>query len=101
MEEVGEDNIFIFGLRAQDIQEMRTQGSYQPREYCARYPALMRVMDALYADLFCRGEPDLFRWIYHALVDHGDEYFHLADLPSYLDVQEQAGREFRNEAGWA
>ena len=101
MEEVGKDNIFIFGLRAQDIQEMRSQGSYQPQEYYARHPALTRVMDALYADLFCRGEPDLFRWIYHALVDHGDEYFHLADLPSYLDVQEQAGMEFKNKAGWA
>jgi starch phosphorylase len=101
MEEVGTDNIFIFGLRVQDIQELRSQGSYQPREYYTRHPALTRVMDALRADLFCREEPDLFKWMYHALVDRGDEYFHLADLPSYLDTQEQVGEEFKNKAGWA
>jgi starch phosphorylase len=101
MEEVGKENIFIFGLQAQDIQLMRAQGSYQPREYYTRYPALTRVMDALHSDLFCREDPDLFRWIYYALVEHGDEYFHLADLPSYIDIQEQAGAEFTNPAGWA
>ena len=47
MEEVGRENIFIFGLQAQDIQMMRQQGSYQSREYYERYPALKRVMDAL------------------------------------------------------
>ncbi len=101
MEEVGKENIFIFGLQAPDIQTMRSQDSYQPREYYAQYPPLKRVMDALYADLFCREDPGLFRWIYHALVDQGDEYFHLADLPSYIDVQKHAGTEFRNSAGWA
>jgi len=101
MEEVGKENIFIFGLQAQDIQTMRSQDSYQPREYYAQHPPLKRVMDALYADLFCREDPGLFRWIYHALVDQRDEYFHLADLPSYIDVQKHAGTEFRNSAGWA
>jgi starch phosphorylase len=101
MEEVGAENIFIFGLQAQDIQAMRAQGSYHPREYCARYPALQRIMDALHGNLFCREDSGLFRWIFHALLDHGDEYFHLADLPSYLDMQEQAGAEFKNPHGWA
>src|SRR5262249_19841112 len=96
MEEVGKENIFIFGLRAEDIQELRSQGSYRPREYYARHPALKRVMDALSADHFCREEPDLFRWIYHALVDQGDEYFHLADLPSYIATHELVAAEFKN-----
>jgi starch phosphorylase len=80
---------------------MRQQGSYQSREYYERYPALKRVMDALYSDRFCREEPDLFRWVYDALVEQGDEYFHLADLPSYIDTQEEAGREFNNPSAWA
>jgi starch phosphorylase len=101
MEEVGRENIFIFGLHAQDIQTMRAQQSYQPRDYYTRYPALKRVLDALSADLFCREDPSVFRWIYHALVDQGDEYFHLADLPSYIDAQEQAGAEFKDPARWA
>jgi len=101
MEEVGAANIFIFGLQAQDIQTMRAQGSYHPREYCTRYPALQRIMDALQSDLFCREDSGLFRWIPQALVDHGDEYFHLADLPSYIDMQEQAGAAFKNSREWA
>jgi starch phosphorylase len=101
MQEVGPENIFIFGLQAHEIHTMQAQGSYQPREYYARHPALQRVLDALYADLFCRQEPGLFRWIYHALLDHGDAYFHLADLPSYIAVQEHAGAEFNNRTAWA
>ncbi len=101
MEEVGRENIFIFGLQAEDIQLMRSQGSYQPREYYARHPELKRVMDALYGDLFCREEPELFRWIYHALVEQGDEYFHLADLLSYIEAQKRVDAEFTNPGGWA
>jgi len=100
-EAVGAENIFIFGLQAQEIHTLRAQGAYQPREHYARHPALQRVLDALYADRFCPQEPGLFRWIYHALLDHGDTYFHLADLPSYIAVQAQVGAEFTNPAGWA
>lgn len=100
-EEVGEENIFIFGLQAHEVQTMRLQRSYQPREYCVRYPALQRVMNALHADLFCREEPYLFQWIYSALVEQGDEYFHLADLPSYIAVQERVGAAFAKRSGWA
>lgn len=101
MEEVGAENIFIFGLQAQEIQALRAQGSYQPREYCIRYPALQRVMEALQGNLFCRGEAGLFSWIPQALVEHGDEYFHLADLPSYIDMQEEAGAAFKKQREWA
>jgi starch phosphorylase len=101
MEEVGAENIFIFGLQAQDIQTMRAQGSYHPREYCARYPALQRILEVLEGDLFCREDAGLFRWIPQALLEHGDEYFHLADLPSYIDAQQEAGAAFQNPREWA
>ena len=101
MQEVGKENIFIFGLHAHEIHTLRAQEAYQPREYYTRYPAVQRVLDALQANCFCRQEPDLFRWIYHALLDHGDRYFHLADLPSYIAVQAQVGTEFTDPAGWA
>ena len=99
-QEIGAENMFIFGLQAHEIHTMRVHNAYQPREYYTRYPALKRVMDALYGDLFCQQEPGLFQWIYHALVDQGDTYFHLADLPSYIAVQEQAGAEFANPTAW-
>ena len=101
MEEVGAQNIFIFGLQAQDIQRMLAQKSYHPREYCVGNPALQRIMEALSGNLFCPEEAGLFKWIAHALLDKGDEYFLLADLPSYIATQEQAGGQFKESSGWA
>jgi len=101
MQEVGRENIFIFGLQAHEMQTLRAQGAYEPREYYTRYPTLKRVLDALNTNCFCRQEPGLFQWIYQALLDHGDRYFHLADLPSYIAVQAQVGTEFTHPAQWA
>jgi starch phosphorylase len=99
-EEVGEENIFIFGLKAEEIQGMRNQGTYDPRALYDSNPNLRRVMDAFRSDLFCKDEPGLFEWIFRTIVEQGDEYFHLADLPSYIDVQKSAEKEFRNKTIW-
>jgi starch phosphorylase len=101
MEEVGRENIFIFGLSPNQVRQMRQDSSYRPREYYQRSLALRRIMDALNSNVFCPVEPGLFNWIYQAIIDYGDEYFHLADMPSYLEVQEQVGREYRNTSIWA
>jgi len=98
-EEVGEDNIFIFGLTADQIQTMRSRGTYHPWDYYSD-PATKRVLDALNSDRFCPTEPGLFRWIFEALLNGGDEYFHLADFPSYLKAQHQAGTEYQNAPLW-
>jgi starch phosphorylase len=100
MQEVGRENIFIFGLTADDIRQMCEEFSYHPRDYYQRLPYLKRIMDVLNSNLFCPFEPGLFSWIYQAILDYGDEYFHLADMPSYLDSQEQASREFGDPALW-
>src|SRR5262249_30264555 len=60
LHEVGADNIFIFGCTAEQINEMRDAGSYNPAEYCERNPHLKRVMETFTSDLFSRGEPGLF-----------------------------------------
>lgn len=99
-EEVGDDNIFIFGLTADQIAEMRYRNTYHPSDYYSD-PATRRVLDALNSDRFCPGEPGLFRWIYESLLHGGDEYFHLADLPSYIKAQREAGQEYQNPAVWA
>jgi glycogen phosphorylase len=102
MEEVGKENIFIFGLKAEEIQAMHNRGSYyNPWDYYHRNPSVRRLMDSFNSNLFCPQEPGLFSWIYQAILDHGDEYFHLADLPSYIEAQEKAGAEFKNPAVWA
>lgn len=99
-EEVGDENIFIFGLRAEEVDEMRRAGSYSPWHYYTSNHYVRRVMDALNSDLFCRNEPGLFKWIFQKVVDQGDYYFHLADLPSYIDTQGKVARAYLDPPSW-
>jgi len=99
-EEVGEENIYIFGHTAEQIREMRREGSYDPRVLYESNPIIQRVMDTFRTDLFCPHEPGLFRWIFDNLVYHGDYYFHLADLPSYIETQERAAQEYLQPEVW-
>jgi starch phosphorylase len=98
-EEVGEDNIFIFGLKAHEIQAMVKADSYNPWEYYQR-PQVKRVIDTLNSSVFCAEEPGLFEWLYQQLTTQ-DPYFHLADFESYIATQEQVGHTFRDRATWA
>jgi glycogen phosphorylase len=101
MQEVGRENIFIFGLTPDEVRRLCEDFSYHPRDYYHRYPYIRRLMDALNSNLFCPFEAGLFNWIYQTIMDYGDEFFHLADMPSYLDVQEQIGWEFKDTPLWA
>jgi starch phosphorylase len=101
LEEVGEDNLYIFGLTADDTADMQQQGSYRPWDYYQNYPDLRRVLDALRDGRFNLGEPGLFSWIFNSLIHRGDAYFHLADFPSYQEAQARASREFQDQALWA
>ena len=100
-EEVGEQNIFIFGLRAEQIQAMQIDNSCHPREHYLHSPVIRRVMDALRDDRFSKKEPGLFKWLFDKLVEHEDEYFHLADFHSYVSAQDKASREYREPSVWA
>jgi starch phosphorylase len=99
-EEVGADHIFIFGLMADEIRQMRLQGTYDPRAYYDRNPALKRIVDTLRSNRFCPDEPGLFDWFYDALLTNGDYYFHLADLESYIATQAQAARLYTQAPEW-
>ncbi len=99
-EEVGLDNIFIFGLRAEEILEMQQKGTYNPRD---RYDAdtdVKEVMDALASDRFCPNEHGLFRWIFDELVHRGDRYYHIADFPSYVETQKRIASEYCQDEIW-
>ena len=99
-EEVGLDNIFIFGLRAEEILEMQQKGTYNPRDRYDNDPAVKEVMDALASDRFCPNEHGLFRWIFDELVHRGDRYYHIADFPSYVETQKQIADEYRQDEVW-
>jgi starch phosphorylase len=99
--EVGAENIFIFGLTQDDIAKFRAEGSYRPRELCSSMPHIKRIFDAFAADLFCPNEPGLLRWINESILDHGDFYFHVADLPAYIELQKKVSEEFSRKETWA
>lgn len=99
-EEVGEENFFIFGHQAQELLEMRAQHSYRPRDYYERDPRIKRIIDAFGDNLFCPSDPGLFQWIVDDLLSANDEYFHLADLPSYLDAQEKVSAAYCERDRW-
>jgi glycogen phosphorylase len=100
MEEVGEANIYTFGLTPEDIRWYHQHGNYNPRELCHADPALRRVMDSLASDRFCPDEQGLFRWIVDEILDRGDRYFLIADLPSYLEAARRAEIDYQHPEVW-
>ncbi|WP_419177067.1 glycogen/starch/alpha-glucan phosphorylase [Desulfosediminicola sp.] len=101
MEEVGRDNIFIFGLEVEDIEKMRSENSYNPWDYYANNPNIRRVMDALSSDMFSQERPGLFNDIYNSIMYGGDFYCHLADLQSYIFTQQQVSELYAKPQQWA
>jgi starch phosphorylase len=99
-EEAGEENIYIFGLRAEQIEQMQRNGLYNAREYYDRDPRIKRVLDCFLNDRFSPSEPGLFRWIFDELINRGDRFFHVADLPQYIDINEKVNADFRDAAKW-
>jgi starch phosphorylase len=59
-----------------------------------------RILDAFDSTLFSPTEPGLFHWIVASILDHGDPYFHVADLPAYLDAQHRVDNHFREPDTW-
>jgi starch phosphorylase len=99
-EEAGEENIYIFGLRAEQIEQMQRNGLYRSREYYERDPRIKRVLDCFLNDRFSPSEPGLFRWIFDELIDRGDRFFHVADLPQYIEINEKVDADFQDAAKW-
>jgi starch phosphorylase len=99
-EEVGLDNIFVFGLKAEEIQHHREHQTYNGWDYYRRSPAIKRLMDAFTNDHVIPGGHQ-YQWIFNSILNHGDQYFHLADFESYVGAQNLCGNEYRQPASWA
>ncbi|HEV3114266.1 MAG TPA: glycogen/starch/alpha-glucan phosphorylase [Candidatus Binataceae bacterium] len=98
-EAVGPDNIFIFGLNAEQIAELTAQRAYRPMDYYDADARLRRVLNELTSDRFCPNEPGLFRWIRDSLL-YSDDYFLMADFASYIDTQSEISNEFVRSDVW-
>lgn len=99
-EEVGEDNVFIFGLTVDEVQALKAKG-YNPRDYYEKDPELKVIIDWLDSDFFTPGCPGELSAIKRSLLDHGDQYLCLADFRAYSDAHQKVDAKFQDKAAWA
>jgi len=97
-EAAGEENIFLFGLTADQVAASR--GWYGPRWHYEHEPETRAALDLIASDHFSREEPGIFAPLVAALLDLGDPYMHLADLASYAAAQERLGDLYRQPEEW-
>ena len=100
LDNVGADNIFIFGNTTPEVAAIRSAG-YQPRAILSQRTELQRVLEALRDGRFNPEEPDRYKAIYDVLVNWGDQYLLLADYASYLAAQERVDALYRTPLAWA
>jgi starch phosphorylase len=98
-EEVGDDNIFIFGLTTEEVESSR--GSYNPRQFYQNDDEIKRAVDLIRNDFFSLTEPGIFRPIIANLLEHGDFYMNLADLRSFIDGQARVEALYRDQEQWS
>ena len=106
VQEVGEENAFIFGLTAQEVMNYEQNGGYRPTDYFNNDQDIRRVLMQLINGEYAPDDPERFREIYDSLLntkssDRADTYFILADFKSYAQAQEKVEAAYRDEKGWA
>jgi len=97
-EEAGEENFFLFGLSAEQVENSR--GWYNPYWHYDNEPETRAALDLIFSDYFSRNELGIFSPLRDTLLN-GDRYMHLADLTSYCRAQEAAGALYANPGEWA
>ncbi len=98
-EEIGEEHMFIFGLRVDDVQELRQSG-YNPHDYVSHHPELAKIIEQIQSGFFSPENPDLFHAITHALLEEGDYFMVLADYADYLRAQAAVEQVYADPSLW-
>jgi starch phosphorylase len=96
--EAGEDNFFLFGLRAEQVADSR--GWYNPHWHYEHEIESRNALDLIFGDYFSCNEPGIFAPFRDVLLTH-DHYMHLADLKSYLDADERLCALYADPGEWA
>ncbi len=98
-EEAGEDNLFLFGLTVEQVQNSR--GWYNPHWHYEHEPETRAALDLIFSGYFNPHEPGLFDPLRESLLTAGDHYMHLADLTSYVQAQERLGALYTDPDAWS
>ncbi len=99
-EAVGSENIFIFGLSAEQVAHAAAR-SYDPREVYERTPALRQALDMIEDGFYSSGDPSLFQPLVESLLTGGDRFMVLADFADYVSCQDRAAAAYLDPASWA
>ncbi|MGE0370295.1 MAG: glycogen/starch/alpha-glucan phosphorylase [Gammaproteobacteria bacterium] len=97
--EVGHDNIFIFGHTTEEVARLKRDG-YNPWDYLHGNEELRRVLDMIGGGFFSPDQEDLFRPVVHSLTAGGDRYLLLADYASYVECQDRISALYRDADAW-
>jgi len=100
MEEVGRENIFIFGMNADEVAAVKTNG-YNPWDIYNANAELRKALDMINEGYFSPDAPNRFRPIFDALTGYGDHFLLLADYESYIACQERVDALYRDPEEWA
>lgn len=98
-EQVGDDNIFIFGLEVDDIDQLRQKG-YNPKKYYEENGELKKALDQIRDGFFSPEDKDLFHPIINNLLHHGDYFMVLADYEAYVEKQREVEKVYRDRKAW-
>ena len=98
LEEVGDENIFIFGMKSEEVEQRR--GSYNPRDVYNSDDEIRQAFNLIEKDFFSLLEPGIFKPIIQSLLDGGDHYMLLADLRDYIQTQERVDAAYRDVERW-
>lgn len=99
-EAVGDENIFIFGLTADEANGLRHGGAYNPREVIANNPALKRALDMVATGAFSPDDRNRYLPIIQSLTDGGDHFLVTADFEDYCAAHEDAVALYRDKEEW-
>jgi len=99
MEEVGRDNIFIFGLTIEEVRDLQSRG-YRPGDYYAKDGELRKAIDMIRGGYFSGEMPELFEPVIRTLLEGGDRFLVLADYRSYVETQETAAKLYLDRETW-
>jgi starch phosphorylase len=98
-EEAGEENMFLFGLTVEQVENSRAW--YSPYWHYENEPETKAALDLIFSDRFSRNEPGIFEPLRQTLLMFGDHYMHLADLTAYCEAQERLGALYGDPGAWA
>ena len=100
VEEVGEENAVIFGLRAEEVMKYEREGGYNPKDIYNNDAAVRTVLTQLINGMYSSDDPDRFRDLYDSLIND-DVYFILKDFASYVEAHRKIDTLYRDEKNWA